>query len=102
MQSIGQFSLHPTPNPNRHLKAEQEFCSVMDCLGLNSPKPLGYPSPLGCDLPYLQIVFRMGILVSRVSVELSYLASGHRLDSSRWSPKPHLRRPAFGMKIRNS
>jgi hypothetical protein len=83
-QPVTQVSLDPAFDVIRHWRADQEFCGAIGWFGRRSSKPLGYPSLLGCDLPYLQIVFRMDILEGGVSVELSFLAPGHRLDSSRW------------------
>lgn len=43
MQPITQASLDPKLNDIRHLRAEQEFCGVIGCFGLITPKTLGQP-----------------------------------------------------------
>ena len=43
MQPITQPSLDPKMNDIRHLRADQEFCGVIGCFGLITPKTLGQP-----------------------------------------------------------
>jgi len=59
MQPINQASLEPESHGIKHLRADQEFCGVLRGFCLRSPKPQGYPSLLGCESPYPQIVFRL-------------------------------------------
>jgi hypothetical protein len=58
MQPTAQPRLRPMRDDIRQLRADQEFVGVAGCFGLIILKPLGCPSLLECELPYLQVALR--------------------------------------------